>query len=47
MELSSNFSEQIAFNTTPKIGEHIIVVMDICFLEENLSQPLVTIKKTI
>ena len=42
MELSSKLLEQIAFNTRPKIEEHILVVMNESTHEENLSQPLQT-----
>ena len=39
MELPSKTSEQIEFNTTPKIEEHMLIVMDKSTLEEHLSQP--------
>ena len=42
MELPSNLLEQIAFNTRPKIEEHMLIVMDKCTHEEHLSQPLQT-----
>ena len=37
--------EQIAFNTRPKIEEHMLVVMDKSTHEEHLSQPLQTNNK--
>ena len=40
MELPSQFSEQIAFNTTPKVEEHMLVGMDKSTHEESLSQGL-------
>ena len=43
MELCSLlFLEQIAFNTRPKIEEHMLKVMDKSTHEEHLSQPLQT-----
>ena len=45
MELPSNLLEQIAFNTRPKIEEHILIVMDKSTHEEHLSQPLQTNNK--
>ena len=45
MEVHSKILEQIVFNTRPKIGEHMLIVMDKSTHEENLSQPLQTIKK--
>ena len=42
MELPSKFLEQIAFNTRPKIAEHMLIVMDKSTHEEHLSQPLQT-----
>ena len=39
MELSSKFLEQIAFNTGPKVEEHILIVMDKSIHEEHLPQP--------
>ena len=42
MELPSKLLEQIAFNTRPKIEEHILNVMDKSTHEEHLSQPLQT-----
>ena len=38
MELPSKTSEQIEFNATPKIEEHMLIVMDKSTLEEDLSQ---------
>ena len=40
MELPIKLLEQIAFNTRPKIEEHILIVMDKSTDEEHLSQPL-------
>ena len=40
MELPLKLLEQIAFNTRPKIEEHMLIVMDKSLHEENLSQPL-------
>ena len=45
MELPSKLLEQIAFNTRPKIEEHIFIVMDKSTHEENLYQPLQTNNK--
>ena len=45
MELPSKLLEQIAFNTRPKIEEHMLVVMDKSIHEEHLSQPLQTNNK--
>ena len=45
MELPSKLLEQIAFNTRPKIEEHILIIMDEPTHEEHLSQPLQTNKK--
>ena len=42
MELPSKLLEQIAFNTRPKIEEHILIVMNKSTQEEHLSQPLKT-----
>ena len=42
MELPSKLLEQIAFNTRPKIEEHILIVMDKSIHGEHLSQPLQT-----
>ena len=40
MELPSKLLEQIAFNTRPKIEEHILIVMNKSTHEEHLFQPL-------
>ena len=40
MELRSKLLEQIAFNTRPKIEEHMLIVMDKRTHEGHLSQPL-------
>jgi len=40
MDLPSTGLEPIAFNTRPKIEEHILLVMDKSIHEEHLSQPL-------
>ena len=45
MELPSKLLGQIAFNTRPKIEEHMLIVMDKSTHEEHLSQPLQTNKK--
>ena len=45
MELTSKLLEQIAFNTRPKIEEHILIVMNKSTHEEHLSQPLQTNNK--
>ena len=45
MELHSKLLEQIAFNTRPKIEEHILIVMDKSTHEEHLFQPLQTNNK--
>ena len=45
MELPSKLLEQIAFNTRPKIEEHMLIVMDKSIHEEHLSQPLKTNNK--
>ena len=42
MELPSKLLEQIAFNTKPKIEEHMLIVMDNSTHEEHLAQPLQT-----
>ena len=42
MELPSKVLDQFAFNTRPKIEQHIIVVMDKSNHEEHLSQPFRT-----
>ena len=45
MEFPSKLLEQIAFNTRPKIEEHMLIVMDENTHEEHLNQPLQTNKK--
>ena len=45
MELPSKLLEQIAFNTRPKIEEHILIVMNKSTHEEHFSQPLQTNNK--
>ena len=45
MELPSTLLEQIAFNTRPKIEEHMLIIMDKSTHEEHLSQPLQTNNK--
>ena len=40
MELPSKFLERIAFNTRPKIEEHMLIIMDKFTHEEHLFQPL-------
>ena len=45
MELPSKLLEQIAFNTRPKIEEHMLIIMDKSTHEEQLSQPLQTNNK--
>ena len=45
MELPSKLLEQIAFNTKPKIEEHMLIVMDKSSHEEPLFQPLQTNNK--
>ena len=45
MELPSKLLETIAFNTRPKIEEHMLIVMDKSIHEENLSHPLQTNNK--
>ena len=42
MELPSKVLEQKAFNTRPKIEEHMLVVVDKSIREEHLYQPLLT-----
>ena len=42
MELPSKLLEQIAFNTRPKIEEHMLIIMDKSTPEEHLFQPLQT-----
>ena len=45
MELPSKLLEQIAFNTRPKIEEHMLIVMDKSTHEEHLFQPFQTNNK--
>ena len=45
MELASKKLEQIAFNTRPKIEEHMLIIMDKSTHEEHLFQPLQTNNK--
>ena len=45
MELTSKLLEQIAFNTRPKIEEHLLIIMEKSTHEEHLSQPLQTNNK--
>ena len=45
MELPGKLLEQIAFNTRPKIEEHMLIVMDKSTHEEHLFQPLQTNNK--
>ena len=45
MELPSKLLEQIAFNTRPKIEEHMLIIMNKSTHEEHLYQPLQTINK--
>ena len=45
MELPDKLFEQRAFNTWPKIGKHMLIVMDKSTHEEHLSQHLETIEK--
>ena len=40
MELLSKLLEQIAFNTRPKLEEHMLIVMEKSTHEKHLSQPL-------
>ena len=40
MELPSKILDQIAFDTRPKIEEHMWIVMDRSTQEEHLSEPL-------
>ena len=42
MELPSKLLEQIAFNTRPKIEDHLLIIMDKSIHEEHLSQLLQT-----
>ena len=43
MEVPSKVLEQTAFNTRPKIGEHMLIVVDISIHEENLAQPIISL----
>ena len=45
MELPSKLLEQIAFNTRPKIEDHMLIVMDKSTHEEHLSKSLQTNNK--
>ena len=45
MELPSKLLEQIAFNTRPKIEEHLLIIMEKSTHEEYLFQPLQTNNK--
>ena len=45
MELPSKLLEQIAFNTRPKIEEHMLIIMGKSTHEEHLFQPLQTNNK--
>ena len=45
MEVPSKILQQIAFNTRPKIEEHMLIVMDKSTHEEHLSKPLQTNNK--
>ena len=45
MELLSKLLEQLAFNTRPKIEEHILIVMDKSTHTEHLYEPLQTNNK--
>ena len=45
MELPSKLIEQIAFNTRPKIEEHMLNIMDKSTHEEHIFQPLQTNNK--
>ena len=45
MEFTSKLLEQIAFNTTPKIEEKMLIVKDKSTYEEHLAQPLQTKNK--
>ena len=45
MELPSKLLEQIAYNTRPKIEEHMLIVMNKRTHEEHLFQPLQTNNK--
>ena len=45
MEQPCKLLEEIAFDTRPKIEEHMLIVMDKSTHEEHLSQPLQTNNK--
>ena len=45
MTFTTKLLEQIAFNTRPKVEEHILIVMDKCIHKEHSSQPLQTNRK--
>ena len=45
MELTGKLLEQVAFNTRPKIEEHLLTVMNETTHEEHLFQPLQMINK--
>ena len=45
MELPTKLLEQIAYNTRPKIEEHMLIVRDKSTHEEHLFQPLQTNNK--
>ena len=47
MEPPGTLLEQIAVYTSPKIEEHMLIVMDKSTQEEQLHQPLQTNKKTL
>ena len=47
MELPSEILEQTAFDTRPKLEEHMLIVMGISTHEEHLSQPLQGNKKNL
>ena len=47
MELPCKLLEQTAYNTRPKIEEHMLIVMDKSLHEEHLPQPLQTNNKQI
>ena len=40
MELPSKILEKIAFNTRPKVEEHMLIVMDKSTREEHVFEPL-------
>ena len=45
MELPSKILEQKAYNTRPKLKEHMLIIMDKSTHEEHLFQPLQTNNK--